>query len=108
MHEEPNVNTNPEANPNHWTSFNAAAIAHMGENLPAAVASLQSAPTIWQQLLTFVLGFLSGVGGSVVIQLGLPPSVHASFPEQFDAFGKPWTFKLKIGGGNLTLSVHPD
>jgi len=84
-------------------AYDAAAIAHMQEALPAAVASLASAPSLWQQLLTLVLGFLSGVGGKVKFALGIPHDVNFSTTETFTALGKSWSLLIKIHEGNLIL-----
>lgn len=98
--------TTPDNTPNAPVEppYDAAAIAHMQQAVPGAVASLASAPSLWQQLLALVLGFLSGAGGKVKFAIpGLPLSVSVSLTETFTALGKSWSLLIKIHEGNLIL-----
>ena len=97
--------TTPDNTPNTPVEppYDAAAIAHMQQAIPAAVASLGSAPSLWQQLLALVLGFLSGAGGKVKFALGIDPTINVSLTETFSALGKSWSLLIKIHDGNLIL-----
>jgi hypothetical protein len=100
--------TTPDNTPNAPVEppYDAAAIAHMQQAIPGAVASLQSVatpPSLWQQLLALVLGFLSGAGGKVKFALGIDPTINVSLTETFSALGKSWSLLIKIHDGNLIL-----
>jgi hypothetical protein len=78
----------------------------MADPVKLEAAPTPQAESIWQKLLAFVMGVLTGVGGSISINVGvsLPPF---TISDNIKIFGVPWTITLAGTGNMITLTAAP-